>query len=253
MSKHHILKCDLKPFAAVAAGEKTFDFRLDDRGYAVGDIVHLQEFDRRAGKLTGKTQTRLITYILRSSYGVPPNYAVLALNHPNPKSPFKMGDKVRSAIGSFEGPAIVWGVDSNPDIGAADIVCVMPISTEATASTRGMQYISEHYNFIRDFSEPSPAPVSAEAVEARMTEIYAALGDGPREDWMRPLEEEWAFCRGQLSILRRADAATGKEAPAADQAAPPEWTNEVVTGPSGLRLVMRHSSGLEILFPAWTR
>lgn len=41
-------------------------------------------------------------------------------------------------------------------------------------------------------------------IEARMTEIHNALGDGPRQDWMRPLEEEYAFCRGQLSILRAA-------------------------------------------------
>lgn len=44
----------------------------------------------------------------------------------------------------------------------------------------------------------------AARIEARMTEIHNALGDGPRQDWMRPLEEEYAFCRGQLSILRAA-------------------------------------------------
>ncbi|WP_210206249.1 hypothetical protein [Rhizobium leguminosarum] len=39
-------------------------------------------------------------------------------------------------------------------------------------------------------------------IEARFAEINAVLGDGPREDWMRPLEEEFAFLRGRLSILR---------------------------------------------------
>lgn len=41
-------------------------------------------------------------------------------------------------------------------------------------------------------------------IEERMTEIHNTLGDGHREDWMRPLEDEYAFCRGQLSILRTA-------------------------------------------------
>lgn len=39
-------------------------------------------------------------------------------------------------------------------------------------------------------------------IEARFGEINEVLGDGPREDWMRPLEEEFAFLRGRLSILR---------------------------------------------------
>lgn len=38
-------------------------------------------------------------------------------------------------------------------------------------------------------------------IEARFDEINRVLGAGPREDWMRPLEEEFAFLRGRLSIL----------------------------------------------------
>lgn len=39
-------------------------------------------------------------------------------------------------------------------------------------------------------------------IDRRLSEINEALGQGPREDWMRPLEEEFAFLRGRRSILR---------------------------------------------------
>lgn len=39
-------------------------------------------------------------------------------------------------------------------------------------------------------------------IEARFAEINEVLGQGPREDWMQPLIEEFAFLRGRLSIVK---------------------------------------------------
>jgi len=44
MAQHHILKCWPGPFAAVLDGSKRFEYRVDDRGYRVGDILHLREY-----------------------------------------------------------------------------------------------------------------------------------------------------------------------------------------------------------------
>lgn len=44
------LRTDPGPFRAVWRGDKTAELRNDDRGYQVGDVVTLIEFDRTAGK-----------------------------------------------------------------------------------------------------------------------------------------------------------------------------------------------------------
>lgn len=42
--KTHRLKSWPEPFRAMIEGLKTFDLRVDDREYEVGDILHLEEF-----------------------------------------------------------------------------------------------------------------------------------------------------------------------------------------------------------------
>lgn len=42
--EHHILKTWPESFAAVLSGAKRFEYRVDDRGYRVGDILHLREY-----------------------------------------------------------------------------------------------------------------------------------------------------------------------------------------------------------------
>jgi hypothetical protein len=42
-------------------------------------------------------------------------------------------------------------------------------------------------------------------LEARLAEINDILGSGPREDWMRPLEDEFQFIRGRLSVFKQAE------------------------------------------------
>lgn len=50
-------------FNDIKSGERTSDIRLDDRRFAVGDIIELNEWDPVTSKYTGNTQDVEITYI----------------------------------------------------------------------------------------------------------------------------------------------------------------------------------------------
>lgn len=59
----HVLKCLPQFFEAVFSGEKTFEIRLNDRDFQVGDLVELIEWDNVYG---AKRKLELeITYVLR--------------------------------------------------------------------------------------------------------------------------------------------------------------------------------------------
>jgi hypothetical protein len=83
MSKTHELKIWPKWFDAVQDGTKTYEIRKDDRGFAVGDIVVLEEFRSGVGAYTGRKVERRIVYISRGddgeSIGLHDGYCVLGL------------------------------------------------------------------------------------------------------------------------------------------------------------------------------
>ena len=60
----HELKCWPEYFQAVKSGIKPFELRKDDRGYAVGDILHLREYDPETEQYTGDEIDKIVTYIL---------------------------------------------------------------------------------------------------------------------------------------------------------------------------------------------
>lgn len=68
--KVHDLKLWPEYFEPVISGEKTFEFRRNDRGYQKGDKLILREFDtdRRGGmdshKMTGRIIHAEITYVM---------------------------------------------------------------------------------------------------------------------------------------------------------------------------------------------
>lgn len=83
----HILKTWPEPFAAMADGRKKFEYRRDDRGFAVGDILELWEWDPapfcrfQNDPPVGLTDRHLVfnvTYILRG-FGVPDGFVVMGL------------------------------------------------------------------------------------------------------------------------------------------------------------------------------
>lgn len=91
----HELKCHPEPFQAVKRGEKTFEYRKDDRDYRVGDTLWLREWDltRIAARefngrssfeaelqgYTGERVHRTVTYIIREGYGIPEGYCIMSI------------------------------------------------------------------------------------------------------------------------------------------------------------------------------
>lgn len=85
MPRTHILKCWPEPFTAVMAGLKRYEIRFDDRGYMVGDVLHLREWDPSGtiggGTLTGREIKVTVTYITPGGrWGLPPNTCVMSIS-----------------------------------------------------------------------------------------------------------------------------------------------------------------------------
>ena len=51
-------------FGPVFDGTKMFEVRKNDRKYAVGDVLHLKEWDDRKDSFTGRECQRRVVYIL---------------------------------------------------------------------------------------------------------------------------------------------------------------------------------------------
>ena len=73
---HHELKILPEYFDAVMDGRKTFEIRLDDRGYKEGDTVTLSEHDPAHG-FTGRQYNAAIGWV--TYYEQKPNYVVFSL------------------------------------------------------------------------------------------------------------------------------------------------------------------------------
>jgi len=77
--KTHVLKCWRGPFSALVRGDKTFEFRKNDRDYEVGDHLHVREWDHEGEFYTGNTLDFTIPYLLKDGFGVPEGFAILSL------------------------------------------------------------------------------------------------------------------------------------------------------------------------------
>jgi ASC-1-like (ASCH) protein len=84
----HELKTDPQTFDDVEAGLKTFEIRLDDRNFAVGDILVLRR-TRHSGaamaagaplEFTGRTLRVVVQHKLKG-YGLMPGWCVLSIRH----------------------------------------------------------------------------------------------------------------------------------------------------------------------------
>lgn len=95
MAEHHLKTVD-PYYHAIADGTKTFEVRKDDRGFKVGDILHLHYFDpalcdgrcpaddplarARCVAYLGSSRTFEITYVYGGEIGgIEPGYVVLGL------------------------------------------------------------------------------------------------------------------------------------------------------------------------------
>jgi hypothetical protein len=77
--KTHYLKTWPSFFEDVAEGRKTFEVRINDRDFAVGDEIVLVEYDPFLQQLTGREIHQRITYILEGRFGLPANLCVMQL------------------------------------------------------------------------------------------------------------------------------------------------------------------------------
>ncbi len=76
----HYLKTWPEYFAAVLSGEKPFELRKNDREFAKGDILVLQEYCPQTDLLTGRQVTQVVTYLLPGGeFGIDPEYVVMGI------------------------------------------------------------------------------------------------------------------------------------------------------------------------------
>lgn len=59
----HELKCWPHFFAAIKVGTKLFEIRRNDRGFSIGDVLRLHEFDPIDEVYTGRFIERRVTYV----------------------------------------------------------------------------------------------------------------------------------------------------------------------------------------------
>ena len=83
MKTHHI-KIWPSHYEKIVSGQKTFEARWNDRDYAEGDTVVLQEFDPSAlcgrGSHTGRERTFKIGYVLDGGhFGIERDFCVFSL------------------------------------------------------------------------------------------------------------------------------------------------------------------------------
>lgn len=78
----HDLKIWPEHFEAVLSGLKKAELRLDDRGYAAGDILLLREWNRFGNFYTGRQTTRKVAHVGRG-LGLAPGYVLLSLEDPD--------------------------------------------------------------------------------------------------------------------------------------------------------------------------
>lgn len=81
---HHHLKTWPKYFDVVRRGDKTFEVRRNDRAFAVGDTLVLEEYDPAAlptPKYTGRSTEKVVTYIFKGhpTFGVDTDFVVMAI------------------------------------------------------------------------------------------------------------------------------------------------------------------------------
>lgn len=76
----HELRILSEYFNSVVDGIKTFEIRKDDRGYKVGDLLFLKEWDEN-GIYTGRSIIKEVVYLTNDAQK--PSYVVLAIKEPS--------------------------------------------------------------------------------------------------------------------------------------------------------------------------
>lgn len=75
----HALKCEPEYFKDVLSGKKTFEVRINDRQYKVGDLLALNEYDMEDEAYTGASCLTYIDYILDNCDYCKDGYVILSI------------------------------------------------------------------------------------------------------------------------------------------------------------------------------
>ncbi len=76
----HTLRTWPDPFAAVVSGHKTHEIRKNDRGYAVGDVLYLHEWDPASELYTGKSYAVEVTFMTAvGEWDIPAGLCVMSI------------------------------------------------------------------------------------------------------------------------------------------------------------------------------
>lgn len=85
--RYHELKTWPEYFQAIWDRRKTFEVRVNDRGFTVGDTLILKEWDPETGKYTGSAMMRTVTYVmLGGSFGIDAGTVVMGLGEHSQKT-----------------------------------------------------------------------------------------------------------------------------------------------------------------------
>lgn len=79
MAATHRLKTIQPFYEDVVHERKRFEIRKNDRGFAVGDLLVLDEWDADEKGYTGSFVVRRITYMVQGVYGLPDDVCVLGI------------------------------------------------------------------------------------------------------------------------------------------------------------------------------
>ena len=81
MARIHRMKTLVPHFDHVRCGRKTFEVRKDDRGFADGDYLVLDEWSPTAGYTQAKPIVRLVVHLLRGGqFGIADGYVVMGID-----------------------------------------------------------------------------------------------------------------------------------------------------------------------------
>jgi hypothetical protein len=87
--RQHELKCWPSTFEALIARRKRFEYRKNDRGFRLHDILLLREWEPDArpdcpAGYTGRSARYVVTYIISGPrFGVPEGYCVMSVDEEN--------------------------------------------------------------------------------------------------------------------------------------------------------------------------
>ena len=76
----HELRCHPGPFESLWDETKTFEWRKDDRGFEVGDRLHILEWDDEKKKYLCRGMWFRVTSISRGpAFGIPEGYVIMSI------------------------------------------------------------------------------------------------------------------------------------------------------------------------------